>query len=55
MIETPRAIFNLLEIVAAARTPRLKVLVMGLNDLAKETRMRAGRIARRFIGRCRKP
>lgn len=42
MIETPRAIFNLSEIVAAARTTRLQSLVMGLNDLAKETRMRAG-------------
>lgn len=41
MIETPRAIFSLPEIVAAAETTRLRVLVMGLNDLAKETRMRA--------------
>lgn len=41
MIETPRAIFHLAEIVAAARGTRLQVLVMGLNDLAKETRMRA--------------
>lgn len=41
MIETPRAIFNLPEIVAAAHGTRLQVLVMGLNDLAKETRMRA--------------
>lgn len=41
MIETPRAIFNLPEIVSAARNTRLQVLVMGLNDLAKETRMRA--------------
>lgn len=42
MIETPRAIFNLPEIAAAVHGTRLKVLVMGLNDLAKETRMRAG-------------
>lgn len=42
MIETPRAIFNLPEIVAAKRGTRLQALVMGLNDLAKETRMRAG-------------
>ena len=41
MIETPRAIFNLPLIVAAARGARLQALVMGLNDLAKETRMRA--------------
>jgi citrate lyase subunit beta / citryl-CoA lyase len=41
MIETPRAMFNLPEIVAAAEGSRLQVLVMGLNDLAKETRMRA--------------
>lgn len=47
MIETPRAIFNLPEIVAAARGTRLQTLVMGLNDLAKETRMRvsSGRAA----------
>lgn len=41
MIETPQAIFSLPQIVAAARGTRLQVLVMGLNDLAKETRMRA--------------
>ncbi|MGD9979007.1 MAG: CoA ester lyase [Hyphomonadaceae bacterium] len=41
MIETPRAILNLAEIVAAARSTRLQALIMGLNDLAKETRMRA--------------
>ncbi len=41
MIETPLAIFNLPQIVAAASTTRLQALVMGLNDLAKETRMRA--------------
>jgi citrate lyase subunit beta/citryl-CoA lyase len=42
MIETPRAILNLAEIAAAAHGTRLSVLVMGLNDLAKETRARAG-------------
>ncbi len=42
MIETPRAILNLAEIAAAARGTRLSVFVMGLNDLAKETRARAG-------------
>jgi citrate lyase subunit beta/citryl-CoA lyase len=42
MIETPRAILNLAEIAAAARGTRLAVFVMGLNDLAKETRARAG-------------
>jgi citrate lyase subunit beta/citryl-CoA lyase len=41
MIETPRAILNLAEIAAAARGTRLAVFVMGLNDLAKEARMRA--------------
>lgn len=41
MIETPQAIFNLPQIVAAGRDTRLQALVMGLNDLAKETRMRA--------------
>jgi len=41
MIETPRAILNLAEIAAAAHGTRLAVFVMGLNDLAKETRMRA--------------
>lgn len=42
MIETPRAILNLAEIAAAARGTRLSVFVMGLNDLAKETRARPG-------------
>jgi citrate lyase subunit beta/citryl-CoA lyase len=42
MIETPRAIFNLAEIAAAARGTRLSCFVMGLNDLAKETRARLG-------------
>jgi citrate lyase subunit beta / citryl-CoA lyase len=42
MIETPRAILNLAEIAAAANGTRLAVFVMGLNDLAKETRARAG-------------
>lgn len=42
MIETPRAILNLGEIAAAAKGTRLSVFVLGLNDLAKETRARAG-------------
>ncbi len=42
MIETPRAILNLAEIAAAASGTRLSVFVMGLNDLTKETRARAG-------------
>jgi len=42
MIETPRAILNLAEIAAAARGTRLSCFVMGLNDLAKETRARTG-------------
>lgn len=42
MIETPRAILNLTEIAAAAKGTRLSCFVMGLNDLAKETRARAG-------------
>jgi citrate lyase subunit beta/citryl-CoA lyase len=41
MIETPRAILNLAEIAAAGRGSRLACFVMGLNDLAKETRARA--------------
>lgn len=47
MIETPRAIFNLAEIAAAARGTRLSAFVLGLNDLAKETRARptSGRAA----------
>lgn len=40
MIETPRAILNLGEIAAAAKSTRLAVFVMGLNDLAKEMRAR---------------
>lgn len=43
MIETPRAILNLAEIAAAAKATRLSCFVLGLNDLAKETRARAGR------------
>jgi citrate lyase subunit beta/citryl-CoA lyase len=45
MIETPRAILNLAGIAAAASSTRLACFVMGLNDLAKETRARpsAGR------------
>ncbi len=42
MIETPRAILNIAEIAAAAKGTRLSCFVMGLNDLAKETRARAG-------------
>jgi citrate lyase subunit beta/citryl-CoA lyase len=42
MIETPRAILNLAEIAAAAQGTRLSAFVMGLNDLAKDTRARAG-------------
>jgi len=42
MIETPRAILNIAEIAAAARDTRLAVFVLGLNDLAKESRARAG-------------
>jgi citrate lyase subunit beta/citryl-CoA lyase len=41
MIETPRAILNLAEIAAAGHGTRLSAFVMGLNDLAKETRARA--------------
>jgi citrate lyase subunit beta/citryl-CoA lyase len=46
-IETPRAILNLADIAAAARTTRLACFVMGLNDLSKETRaqQRLGRAA----------
>jgi len=42
MIETPLAIFNILEIAAAARDSetRLSGFVMGTNDLAKDTRAR---------------
>ncbi len=40
MIETPRAILNLADIATAARATRLAGLVMGTNDLAKETRAR---------------
>ena len=41
MIETPRAILNLADIAAAAKGTRLQCFVMGLNDLAKETRAKA--------------
>lgn len=41
MIETPRAFFNIAEIASAAKTTRLSAFVLGLNDLAKETRARA--------------
>src|SRR6476659_122107 len=42
MIETPLAIFNVLAIASAARDSetRLSVLIMGTNDLAKDTRAR---------------
>src|SRR5436190_12360733 len=42
MIETPSAIFNVREIAAAAKDAetRLSGFVLGLNDLAKETRAR---------------
>jgi citrate lyase subunit beta/citryl-CoA lyase len=42
MIETPLAIFNILAIAAEARDSesRLAVMVMGTNDLAKDTRAR---------------
>jgi citrate lyase subunit beta/citryl-CoA lyase len=42
MIETPLAMFNILAIAAAARDSesRLSGLIMGTNDLAKETRAR---------------
>lgn len=49
MIETPRAILNLAEIAAAAKGTRLAVFVMGLNDLAKETRARAGANRAAFV------
>jgi citrate lyase subunit beta/citryl-CoA lyase len=41
MIETPRGVLRALDICDAVRatTPRLEVLVLGLNDLAKETGM----------------
>jgi citrate lyase subunit beta/citryl-CoA lyase len=42
MVETPRAILNIAEIAAAAKGTRLTAFVLGLNDLAKETRARAG-------------
>jgi citrate lyase subunit beta/citryl-CoA lyase len=42
MIETPQAILSIASIAAAARAPttRLSCFVLGLNDLAKETRAR---------------
>ncbi len=40
MVETPRAILNLAEIAAAATGTRLSAFVLGLNDLAKDTRAR---------------
>lgn len=46
-IETPRAILNITDIAAASKDTRLACFVMGLNDLAKETRalQRPGRAA----------
>src|SRR5262249_26237601 len=46
-VETPRAILNIVDIAAAAEDTRLAGFVMGLNDLAKETRalQRPGRAA----------
>lgn len=41
MIEMPRAILNLADIATAANGTRLAAFVLGLNDLAKETRARA--------------
>ncbi|OQW55324.1 MAG: malyl-CoA thiolesterase [Proteobacteria bacterium HN_bin10] len=49
MIETPRAILNLAEIAAAAAGTRLSAFVMGLNDLAKETRARPGAHRAAFV------
>jgi len=42
MIETPRAILDIAHVVSGTSKLRDGVFVMGLNDLAKETRMRAG-------------
>lgn len=42
MIERPRAILNLAEIAAVAKETRLSCFVLGLNDLAKETRAKLG-------------
>lgn len=41
MMETPRSILNALSIASTASTTRLTCLVMGTNDLAKETRVRS--------------
>jgi len=45
MMETPLAILNAASLAASGRDSRLRVMVMGTNDLAKETRCRvvAGR------------
>ncbi|MCT9115552.1 CoA ester lyase [Cupriavidus gilardii] len=50
MVETPQAIHRLDAIVAAGRaaTPRLECLVIGTNDLAKDTGVFAGE-ARRYL------
>ena len=64
MMETPMAILHAGSIAAVAADPgsRLEVLVMGLNDLAKETRARFvsrpqldDRLARALRGRCARP
>eukprot|EP00981_Chlorochromonas_danica_P012020 scaffold4384_cov180-Ochromonas_danica.AAC.3 len=41
MMETPHSILNALSIASTASTTRLNCLVMGTNDLAKETRVRS--------------
>ena len=48
MIETPRAILNLADIAAAAKGTRLQCFVMGLNDLAKETRAKTSSVRAAF-------
>lgn len=42
MIETPMAVLNIAHVVSGTSKLRDGVFVMGLNDLAKDTRMRAG-------------
>jgi len=42
MIETPMAVLNIAHVVSGTSKLRGGVFVMGLNDLAKDTRMRAG-------------
>lgn len=43
MIETPRAVLDIAHVVSGTSGLHDGVFVMGLNDLAKETRMRAGK------------